>query len=354
MGIVAALLNLRTDEEECPRPKNYKDRGAGMTIDEIARELGLSKSTVSRALSGKGRIGKDTVELVRNYVKNIDQNAKEKEILKTSTHNIGVVLPADIYYGGGAFFQNCLLGICEAASMFGYNVLLTTRKHNDIYELQSLVENKRVDGIVLTRSLEDDKALQYLTDINFPVAITGSCQYEDVIQVDTDNEEAAEKMTSMLIARGFRKFAFFAKDMKFIVDKKRYDGFCKALLQNGLSMQNQLFYYSAVKMEFLDSIISNLIAQKVECVICGDDEICTMIMSRLQAEGYRIPMDIAVASLYNSPNLECYSPAVTSINVAASQIGNIAGKQLIQRLLGRSYETRTLVDYDILFRKSTN
>ncbi len=325
-----------------------------MTLDEIARELGVSKSTVSRALSGKGRIGKDTVELVQNFVRNIDHVEEEKEISKNSTHNIGVVLPADIYDGGGAYFQNCLLGICEAASMFEYNVLLTTRRQNDIYELRLLVENKRVDGIILTRSLEDDKALQYLTEMHFPAAITGSCQYENVIQVDTNNEEAAEKMTSMLIGRGFRKFALLVKDMSFIVDKKRYDGFCKALLKNGLPRQNQLLYNGSVKMEFLDSIIDNLITQKIECVICGDDEVCTMIMSRLQAEGYRIPMDIAVASLYNSPNLECYSPAVTSVNVAASQMGNVAGKQLIQCLLGRTYETRTVVDYDILFRKSTN
>ncbi len=325
-----------------------------MTLDEIARELGFSKSTVSRALSGKGRIGKETAELVQNFVRNIEHEAEEKEILKNSTHNIGVVLPSDIYYGSGTYFQNCLLGICEAASMFGYNVLLTTRKQNDIYELQLLVENKRVDGIILTRCLEDDKALQYLTDMHFPTAITGTCQYENVIQVDSDNEEAAEKMTSMLIGRGFRKFALLVKDMSFIVDKKRHDGFCKAMLKNGIPKQNQLFYNGSVKMEFLDSIIDNLITQKVECVICGDDEVCTMIMSRLQAEGYRIPMDIAVASLYNSPNLECFSPAVTAVNIAASQMGNMAGKQLIQCLLGRKYETRTMMDYDILFRKSTN
>lgn len=160
-------------------------------------------------------------------------------------------------------------------------------------------------------------------------------------------------MTSMLIGRGYRKFAFFVKDMGFIVDKKRYDGFCKALMKNGIPKQNQLFYYSSVKMEFLDSIIYHLVTQKVECVICGDDEVCTMIMSKLQAEGYRIPMDIAVASLYNSPNLECYSPAVTSVNVAASRMGNMAGKQLIQCLLKRKYEIKTIVDYEILFRKST-
>lgn len=325
-----------------------------MTLEEIAQELGVSKSTVSRALSGKGRIGKETVELVQTFVKEHAYLEKENEGSKNSTHNIGVVLPADIYFGCGTYFQNCLLGICEAASMFGYNVLLTTGKQHDISELQLLVENKRVDGIILTRSLVDDKALKYLVDMRFPTAVTGTCEYENVIQVDTDNEEAAEKLTSLLIGRGFRKFALLVKDMNFIADKKRHDGFCKALFNHGLQEQKQLFYNGSVKMEFLDSIIGNLIAQKVECVICGDDEVCTMVMSRLQAEGYRIPMDIAVASLYNSPNLECYSPAVTSVNVAATQMGNMVGKQLILYLLGRKYEAKALIDYDILFRKSTN
>ncbi len=325
-----------------------------MTLDEIANELGVSKSTVSRALSGKGRIGKETSERIRTFVQEHGGEKCKNESGQIVTHNIGVVLPADVYYGGGAYFQSCLLGICEAASLYGYNVLITTGKIHDILEIQSLVENHKVDGIILTRGVEDDKALQYLVEKNFPTGVTGICNYEEVIQVDTDNQGAAEKMTSMLIARGFRKFALLVKDMNFIVDKERHDGFCKALLKNGLSEKNQLFINGSIKMEFLNSIIANIIAQKVECIICGDDEICTMIMSRLQAEGYRIPKDIAIASLYNSSNLECYSPAVTAVSVAATQMGNIVGKQLIQYLMGKQYEKKNIVDYDILFRKSTN
>lgn len=325
-----------------------------MTLDEIANELGVSKSTVSRALSGKGRIGKETSERIKEFVEKRGDEKKKLELQQSSTRNIGVVLPADVYNGSGAYFQNCLLGICEAASMYGYNVLITTGKLHDISELRQLVENRRVDGIVLTRSLEDDKALQYLTDMHFPTALTGTCQYDEVIQVDTDNEGATEKMTSMLIGRGFRKFALLVKDMNFSVDKKRHSGFCSALYKNGISEQNQLFYNGTVKMEFLDSIIGNLLAQKVECIVCGDDEVCTMIMSKLQAEGYQIPKDIAVASLYNSSNLECFSPAVTAVNVAATQMGNMAGKQLIQKILGKEYEQKSKVDYELLFRKSTN
>ena len=324
-----------------------------MTLEEIAKEIGVSKSTVSRALSGKGRIGEKT----RNRILEVAKRGEEREEMartRTVTHNIGVVLPSDVYYGSGAYFQNCLLGVCEPASLLGYNVLITTSNVHDISELQSLVESNRVDGMLLTRALEDDRALQYLSQVNFPTALTGTCRYDNIIQVDTDNEGAAEKMTTLLIGKGFRRFAFLVKNMSYNVDRKRHEGFCRALIKNGISEKDQLFYNGSIRMEFLDAIIENIISKKVECIICGDDEICTMVMSRLQAEGYRIPKDVAIASLYNSTNLDCYSPAVTAVSVAASQMGGTAVRQLIQRLQGENYEKKTMLDYDILFRKSTN
>lgn len=323
-----------------------------MTLEEIAADLGVSKSTVSRALSGKGRIGEETRDKIIKYVgEQRDEIKRRKQ--QACTHNIGVVLPTDVYRGGGAFFQDCLLGICEAASYYDYNVLITTGNMQDLYGIQAMVDNQRVDGIILTRTLEDDRYLEYLSNMHFPTALTGSCKYDEIIQVDTDNEAAAEKLTSLLVSRGYRKFALLVKDMNFSVDRSRHDGFCKALLKCGIPDKDQIFYSGKLKMEFLDSIIGNLTSKKVECVVCGDDEVCTMVTSKLQAEGFRIPRDIAVASLYNSSNLDCFSPAVTAVSVAASKVGNSAGKQIIQYLQGKPYEKKTMIDYDILFRKST-
>ena len=216
-----------------------------MTLEEIAKEIGVSKSTVSRALSGKGRIGEKT----RNRILEVAKRGEEREEMartRTVTHNIGVVLPSDVYYGSGVYFQNCLLGVCESASMLGYNVLITTSNAHDISELQSLVESNRVDGMLLTRALEDDRALQYLSQANFPTALTGTCRYDNIIQVDTDNEGAAEKMTTLLIGKGFRRFAFLVKDMSYNVDRKRHEGFCRALIKNGISEKDQLFYNGSI------------------------------------------------------------------------------------------------------------
>lgn len=125
------------------------------------------------------------------------------------------------------------------------------------------------------------------------------------------------------------------------------------LALKGLDRKNQLFYPNFVNIELVDNIINDIFAKKVECIVCGDDVICSKIMSGLQAEGYRIPKDISIVSLYNSMYLECLSPAVTAVNISARRMGNIIGKQLINCLQDEDYQSKTKLDYEILGRKST-
>lgn len=327
-----------------------------MTLDEMAKELGVSKSTVSRALSGKGRIGAQTRQAVMELAaqNGMHQEKENKEYSDNATKTLGVVLPTDVYINVNPYFQECVLGICEAASMMDYHVLLTVGSGEDLTEVYRLVEERKVDGMILTRNLEEDKLLEYLTGIHFPVGITGTYASEEVIQVDADSNAAAESLTSMLIGKGFRKFGLLIEDFSYHVNRNRYDGFCKALLKSGLSKEAQVIYNGNLKMELLDSVIEDIITQKVECIVCGDDIICTKVMSRLQAEGYQIPRDIAIASLYNSSNLNCFTPAITAVNVPARTMGNMLGKQMINYLQGKSFQQKTLLDYEILFRKSTN
>lgn len=325
-----------------------------MTLEEMARELGVSKSTVSRALSGKGRIGEETRRKIQDFSRQQGMLKDEAQRQETSTRNLGVVLPADVYISGGPYFQECILGICETATFLEYDVLITTGTANDVSGIKTLVEKKKVDGIILTRSLEDDKGLQYLTEIGFPVGLTGICSKSEVIQVDTDNEAAAESLTSLLIGRGYRRFALIIDNMEYMVNKSRHRGFYNALKKNHIPVERQMIISTPLKMDMLDSVVEDMVSRKVECIICGDDVICTRVMSSLQAEGYRIPKDIAIASLYNSPNLDCFSPSITAVNVSARQVGNMISRQMINYLTGKEYQNRTIMDYEILMRKSAS
>ena len=336
-----------------------------MTIEEMAKELGVSKSTVSRALSGKGRIGEETRMRIQQFAMSNPQKKVKTEEIVTQTvskdalsGNLGVVIPIDAYGTSIPFFQECLLGICETANLLKYNVLITTGSVNDISEMQKLVENRKVDGMILARSIDEDKTLKYLVEIGFPTGLIGECEYDEVLQVDTDGKAAAEELTMMLISKGYRRFAFIVGNTAYRVNRLRRDGFLHALEMSGISPEAQHIYSGVVNMGVIDNLIADIIANRTECVVCGDDVICTTLMSRLQAEGYRIPKDIAIVSLYNSSNLECFSPAVTAVNISAKRLGNTMAKQMIQYLESGDMEIwkhpgKMMLDYEILFRKST-
>ena len=325
-----------------------------MTMEELARELGVSKSTVSRALSGKGRIADETRERIRACAAThgVAPEAKARRSL-VHTYNLGVSLPADAYNTSIPFFQECLMGICEVAAKQGYNVLITNREAENISAIRTLVEKKKVDGIILTRCLEDDAAVKYLTGKNFPTAMTGSCASNKVIQVDCDNYEASKALTKALVQKGYRRFAMVLGNMSYAVNTQRKKGFQEALKEQGLPIEQQLIFSNFEKTDFLDNLIQELISKKVECVICGDDVICTVLMSRLQSEGYRIPKDISIASLHNSANLECFTPAITTVNVDAKNFGRRVGTQMLDYLMGKVYQQSTCVEYEVLMKRST-
>lgn len=98
-----------------------------LTIADIAQELGVSKTTVSRAMSGKGRIGEETRKRVREYIEahHYSPNVVAKGLAQNKTFNLGLVLPGDYQIVELPFFQKCMMGISRTASEAGYDVSLS-------------------------------------------------------------------------------------------------------------------------------------------------------------------------------------------------------------------------------------
>jgi len=322
-----------------------------MKQDEIAKALGISKTTVSRAISGKGRVGKETREKVLAL---LDEKKKRPETGDTLTKNICVAIPGSDMISSNTYFSEVLYGVCEALSLIDYNVIVVKSTEDDISEILRVVEEHKADGIIFTRSLEHDKALEYLSSINFPAAVAGHTEYDNVISVDIDNEKAVEELTSLMIAKGFRHFTCIVEDLNYVVNKNRRDGFVKAVNNRGLSLEKQFVYTGGFYQELLNIITSNVLSKKTDCIICGDDEIAVKVMSWLKNEGYRIPTDIAVASCYNSSTLNVLTPAITAVGASARSVGSMLGKQMVNLIEGKPYNIKTDMDYEIIIRKSTN
>ena len=202
--------------------------------------------------------------------------------------------------------------------------------------------------------MENDRALNYLEGIGFPVGLAGQWNSKDVICVDIDNKGATEEMLKTMIGKGFRHFALMLEEINYAVNRNRYNGFMDALMKNGISEKKQYIYTGKVYDYVLEMVMEDILSNKTDCIVCGDDELCIRVMSWLQGEGYRIPRDIAIVSLYNGAVLNLLRPPVTSIDVSARSVGTELGKQVCHFLQGERYQQNTLLNYKIALRKSTD
>lgn len=201
-----------------------------ITIDDIAKDLGVSKTTVSRAISGKGRIGKETVDRVNDYIKqcNYKPNVIAKGLAQSKTYNIGLMIPGDYDLVDLPFFQKCMLGVCEMASAMDYDVIISMIKGADISQMERLVDNHKVDGFVLSRTLVEDAPMKFLKERKIPFVAIGRTEEDNVVQVDNDHRGVRWELTSILLSRGIRKIALIGGNRNHIVTQNRLLGYMEA------------------------------------------------------------------------------------------------------------------------------
>lgn len=320
-----------------------------ITIADIARELGLSKTTISRAISGKGRIGEETRSKVLSYIEehHYHPNRTAKALAQSKTFSIGVVLPADSDLTELPFFQGCLMGICEVAAGYDYDVVVTTVTETDISRLERLIQNTKVDGVILTRTLVEDRPLNYVKSAGIPYLAIGSSEDKNVVQVDVDHEGGCAELTSVLLGSGSQRLAFLSGSQNHIVNRKRFRGFQKALLAQGKMPEADLIFQDLTAAERVLAAVDEAVAGGADCIVCSDDLICSKVISRLDEIGKRIPQDIRVASFYNSVFLENHNPPVTALTMDVKALGAAAAGNLIELIAGNPVEQRKFIDYHI-------
>ncbi|MDF2588750.1 MAG: LacI family transcriptional regulator [Anaerocolumna sp.] len=333
--------------------KQYAARN--ITIGDIAEELGLSKTTVSRAISGKGRISASTKLKVQEYIRehNYKPNVIAKGLAQSKTFNIGVILPADANLTEIPFFQSCLMGICEEAANLDYDVVVTTVKEDDLTLLKRLISNQKVDGIILTRSLVNDAPARYLKEVGIPFVMIGSSEDESIVQIDSNHIAGCCELTSILLMSGCKSLAFLAGNQNHIVNRNRYEGFLKAFTDMKVGMDESMIFMDMNNKMLIDRAINTIMERHISCIVCSDDLICSRVLAKLDEENYTIPNTIKVASFYNSAHLESHNPPITALSIDVKDLGVTAAKRLIEMISGEQIIPKTWVNYEIVLKKST-
>lgn len=328
--------------------KNY-------TIDDIAKELGISKTTVSRAISGKGRLSEETRSMVLDFIKqhNYRPNAVAKSLAQNKTFNLGLMIPGDKSAMGFSFFLECTQGICETASEHNYDVLLAMDSEYNLEQMRRIISDHKVDGVIAARSEIGSPVISLLKEAGIPFVIIGSTSDQTALHVDNNNEEACRDLVTLLISKGARRMALLGGDENHHVTHSRLRGFEEAYRRAGLARKDQLVCLNTNTASRAAAAVEKALAHKADCILAMDFSICLLTRVQLQERGLQIPQDMRLACFYDDPLLECMVPSITSLRFDAVELGHAACSELLKLLNGQEPHSYVLPGYQVILRDST-
>ena len=326
-----------------------------ITIEQIAQDLGCSKTTVSRALSGKGRVGKEMQKKILTYCKRVGYQKREMDVSDETfrTYNIGVLLPADQELNEIPFFQQCLMGICETAASKLYEVLVIMLDTSDLSRVKRVVQENKVDGIIVTRAITNDPVIRYLESEHVPLTVIGEVKDQEALCVDDDTVEACMQMTDYLLGRHISRTALIGGNEQHTVTQKRLRGFRKAYDIYHKKIPQDLIYLNCATKADVFAAVEEIAEKCVECIVCMDDKICSHVLMKLNRMHLSIPKDVKVVSFYDSFFLQNYVPPVTAISFDEQELGRLACEKLIGWLENGDTGEKISPGFDLVLRAST-
>lgn len=336
--------------------ENSGSKKENITLDIIAEKLGVSKTTVSRVLSGKGRIGAQTRSRVMNYIEEIGYtpNLQAKGLAEKRTYNLAWVIPGGSSLSELPFFQTCLEGIIDYAKTVDYDVVVAMASDEDTSQVRRMLTNRKADGYILSRTLENDKMVALLRESGVPFITIGTCADKNVLQIDSDHRNACRELTSLLLLRGIRRIGLVGGQSTHKVSESRKEGFLEAVKTFGGAQVSYCMYMDCTDPLKIGQAVEEMLAAGTECIIGMDDLITNTVLGILKKKNIDVPGMVKVASFYSSSLLEHNVPAITSLSFDNHKLGAMAAKLLIDSINGVLAKSVVNMGYDVQLKDSTS
>lgn len=307
-----------------------------LTIKDIARNLGVSVSTVSRALKDHPDISLETKQLIKAYAEQVNYrpNVLALSLRKQKTNTIGLIIPAIVHH----FFSSVISGIEDLAYKEGYNLIIcqsNENQHREAINLQTLIDH-RVDGILvsLSKTTQSFEHFREAIDSGIPIVfydrVTDALDSDKVIM---DDFEGGRIATNHLINRGCKNIIHLAAPQHLLIGMNRRRGYCEALKKAGLEIREDHILKCDTREEVL-TLKNHLlnIAPSVDGIFAVNDSTAMAAIQVLQSKGFRVPDDIAVVGYGDGPNATIIHPELTTIVQKGYEMGRESVKMLLRRL----------------------
>ena len=312
-----------------------------VTLKDLAAELGVSITTVSRALAGYGDVAETTRQRVLQSAEEMGYvpDVTARRLQKGRTDTIGFVIPTSGPRFSDPYFSELLAGIGNEASQHDFDLLVSTRPPDTPEEQAAyhrMVESRLVDGLLVVRTRVRDRRLAYLAETGFPFVAFGRSDLDvDFPYVDEDGHRGLGLVTQHLIALGHQRLAFVSPPQNLMFCHYRQAGLEAALERNGLSLRPEYHIVGDLTQRGGFSAMNELLdlSTPPTAVIACNDLMALGAISAAQKRGLVVGRDVAVTGFDDIPLAEHSHPALTTVRQPVYDIGRQICGMLI-RLIG--------------------
>lgn len=326
------------------------------TIQDVAKEAGVSVATVSRVLNNSGSVAKGTRDAVLEAIRRLNYrpNLLGRNLRRTETRLVLVLLPTI----ANPFYSRIVKGMEDVAIKNGYNIMLCNTDSNAERErvYLELLKNKLADGVIF---MAPELGKEELSALGRDFPVVQCCEYKEdarVHHVKIDNFEAAEKAANHLISLGHKRIGMISSDNKFLSTRQREQGFRAALEAAGIEYDGQLAANGDYSFKSGRRAALNLLAlrNRPTAIFAISDVMAIGVLRAAREKGLRVPEDLAVIGFDNINFSSMCNPLLTTISQPKYDLGCMAMKLLLRDIRGELDEPVEIVlENELIIREST-
>ncbi len=330
------------------------------TIHDIARELNISASTVSRALQNNPRISLKTREKIISLANSVGYrpNTLASNLRNKRSNTIGIVVPLINRY----FFSAVISGVEEVAFKAGYTVVIS--QSNDLADkeisiVHSMLAN-RVDGLIISIAMEPTnyEHLKTFRKKNIPLVLFDRTIAEiDTNKIVVDDFMGGFRVTQHLIDQGYKRIGHMAGPQNLQTYLDRKNGYIEALSRNDLAYDESLVVTNSLRSDDGIDAVRQLMGLPVppDAIFCGNDTTALSSMIYLRDRGIRIPEDLGIVGFSNEPFSKVVSPSISTIAQPGFLMGQKAAELILHQIEHKDRSFKTIVlPTELVVRESSN
>lgn len=318
-------------------------KGHQITMKEIAKKLGVSVSTISRALKDSPELHPETKRKIVEMAKemNYQPNLLAQSLRISRSKTLGVIVPEITSH----FFASCISGIQDTANKRGYNVMICQSNESLEQEkanIRTLVSSQ-VDGLLISLSRETNQYEHlhdlYEREINF---VLFDRVHEDipVSKVTFNDIGGAYQVVKHLLENGSRRIVYVSGPEDLYISKKRKEGYLNALAEFGIDQDQAIVKVSDLTTEGNIKIAQEIaeMQPRPDAVFCMIDPVAVDVLTKWKSLGIKIPEDIALAGFTDNPTAAVVEPPLTTVAQPGYEMGKLAVSHLLDQLDGIASE----------------